>query len=243
VPDEPSNFFLISPALDPETYRAVEGYNDDTRQFVDGVVNAFSDIYQTVGKAHDARKLAESNPAFTPENRVLYVARDVDTARKRVLTGLANAERDLRANIAHTEKLLSEPLAESAGRGSLNAEVRAHVKALDRSKRSAFMNELLEQGDEASLAAILGGQHFLSGLTAIDHAHYLRLYHEKKNPHLVRRLDVMNRTLEMVERNGPVVHLQFEKAIGAKPRAVANLKSLDDQARAALAELRAGHKA
>lgn len=43
----------VSPALDPMTYTAVEAYNDDTRQFVDVVVNAFNDIYQTVGKAHD----------------------------------------------------------------------------------------------------------------------------------------------------------------------------------------------
>ena len=49
----------VSPALDPETYRAVEGYNDETRPFVDSVVNAFNDIYQVLGKIHDARVLAE----------------------------------------------------------------------------------------------------------------------------------------------------------------------------------------
>jgi len=229
----------VSPALDPATYRAVEGYNDDTRPFVDCVVNAFSDIYQTMGNAHDARALAESNPAWTPENRILIVARDVEKARQRAVSRLANAERDLRANIAHTEKLLSEPLTERAGRGSLNAEVRAHAKALNRSEREKFMREALERNDEATLTAILGGQPFLSGLTSVDHEHYTRLYHVKKNPHLVARLDVMNRFLEMVERNGPVVHLQFEKAIGAKPSVVANLNKLNDQAQSALAALRA----
>lgn len=229
----------VSPALDPETYRSVEGYNDDTRQFVDVVVNAFSDIYQTVGAAHDARVLAEFNPAWTPENRILIVARDVEKARQRAVGRLANAERDLRANIAHTEKLLSEPLTERAGRGTLNGEVRVHVAKLDRKQRSTFMAEALERDDGPTLEAVLGAQPFLSGLTPVDHDHYTRMYHEKKNPHLVRRLDVMNRFLEMVERNGPVVHLQFEKAIGAKPRTVENLKSLDDQAKAALAKLRA----
>jgi hypothetical protein len=228
----------VSPALDPETYRAVEGYNDNTRPFVDVVVNAFSDIYQTVGRAHDARTSAESNPAWTPENRILIVAKDVEKARQRSVTRLANAERDLRANIAHTEKLLSEPLAESAGRGSLNAEVRAHAKALNRSERETFMNAALEGGDEPTLTAILGGQPFLSGLTPLDHEHYTRLFHVKKNPHLVARLDVMNRFLQMVERNVPVVHLQFEKAIGAKPSVVGNLNKLNDQAQAALAALR-----
>jgi hypothetical protein len=235
MPDEID--FRVSPALDPETYRSVEGYNDDTRIFVDCIVNAFSDIYRTVGEAYDARKAADNNPGWTDEQRILNVSRGVEVAKQRSLKRLALAERDLRSNIAHTEKLLSEPLAENAGRGSLNAEVRAHVKSLDRSNRSAFMNELLEQGDEVSLAAILGGQHFLSGLSPIDHAHYVRLYHERKNPQLVRRLDVMNRVLERVERNGPVVHLQFEQAIGAKPKVVAILNDLDVQAHAALTKL------
>ena len=229
----------VSPALDPETYRAVEGYNDDTRIFVDCVVNAFSDIYQTVGKAHDARARAESNPAWTPENRVIIVSKEVEEAKQRSLRRLANAERDLRANIAHTEGELSRPLTERAGMGSLNGEVRNYARALDRKGRSAFMSEALERDDDATLTAILGAQPFLSGLTRVDHQHYTRLYHEKRNPVLVRRLDVMNRFLEMVERNGPIVQLQFDKAVGAKPSVVAALNQLDGQAKAALAELRA----
>jgi hypothetical protein len=229
----------VSPALDPETYRAVEGYNDETRPFLDGVVNAFSEIHRTVGAAHDARARAESNPAWTPENRVLIVARDVETARQRSVTRLANAERDLRANIAHTEKLLNEPLTERAGQGTLNAEVRSFVRGLKRPEREKFMSDALARGDEATLGAVLGGLHYLSGLTSEDHSHYTHLFHVKKNPQLVARLDVMRRVLAIVERNGPVVHLQFDKAIGAQPRAVADLKSLDDQAKAALAKLRA----
>lgn len=229
----------VSPALDPETYRAVEGYSDDTRPFVDCVVNAFSAIYHTVGKAHDARQAADRNPGWTDEQRILNVSREVEGAKQRSLTRLANAERDLRANIAHTEKLLSEPLTERAGLGTLNGEVRAHVKALNRSEREAFMNAALEANDEATLTAVLGGQYFLSGFTKVDHDHYVRIYHERKNPHLVKRLDLMNRFLEMVERNGPVVHLQFEKAVGAKPSLVANLNKLEDEAKAALADLKA----
>lgn len=228
----------VSPALDPETYR-VEGYNDDTRQFVDCVVNAFSNIYQTAGKAHEARRAADRNPGWTDEQRVLIVSKEIEGARQRAVTRLANAERDLRANIAHTEKLLSEPLTERAGLGSLNGEVRAFARGLDRAERTKLITEALANDDEMTLTAILGAQPFLSGLSQVDKDHYLRLFHEKKNPHLVRRLDVMNRVLEKLERNGPVVQLQFEKAIGAKPSVVANLNRLEGEAKAALAELKA----
>lgn len=224
----------VSPALDPETYRAVEGYNDDTRMFVDDVVNAFNDIYVTVGKVHDARHLAEKNPAWTPENRILIVGQEANKQRDRSVRRLALAERDLRARIAHTEGELSRPLTERAGMGTLNGEVRAHVKALDRPKREAFMREALDRDDIPTLEAILGGQPFLSGLTPLDHEHYVRAFHVKRNPHLMVRLDLMKRFLDMVERNGPVVHAQFEKAVGAKPSLVGMLQVANDQALAAL---------
>lgn len=224
----------VSPSLDPEVFRAVEGYDDETRPFVDGVVNAYNDIYQTLGKIHDARLLAEKNGAWTPENRVLIVSRESEKQKNRVLARLADAERTLRANIEHTDKQLSEPLMQRAGLGSLNGEVRAHAKALDRPKRSALIREALENDDGPTLEAILGAQPFLSGLTEVDHAHYLRRYHTMRQPHLVRRLDLMQRFLDMIERNTTIVHRQFEKATGAKPEAAAAIKQANDRAMQAL---------
>src|SRR4051794_12540528 len=102
----------VSPALDPETYRAVEGYNDDTRVFVDVVVNAFNEVYRTVGHAYDARKAADENPGWSDEQRILNVSREVEGAKQRAVRRLALAERDLRANITHTISELSKPLTE-----------------------------------------------------------------------------------------------------------------------------------
>lgn len=224
----------VSPSLDPETYREIEGYNDDTRMFVDDVVNAFNDVYVTVGKIHDARVLAEKNPAWTPENRVRIVGQEASKQKERVSKRLDCAHRDLKARIAHTEGELSRPLTERAGLGSLNGEVRAFARALNRSEREAFMNAALESDDGATLDAVLGAQPFLSGLTSLDHEHYLRLYHTKKSPHLVVRLDLMKRFLDAIYRNGPVVHAQFEKAVGAKPNRVGALHVANEQALAAL---------
>jgi hypothetical protein len=89
----------VSPALDPETYRAVEGYNDDTRVFVDVVVNAFAEIYQAARQAYDAREAADNNPGWTEEQRILNVSRGVEVAKQRALKRLSLAVRDLRANI------------------------------------------------------------------------------------------------------------------------------------------------
>ncbi|MDF7774045.1 hypothetical protein P1X14_02200 [Sphingomonas sp. AOB5] len=223
----------VSPALDPETYRAIEGYEENA-QFVGGVVNAMNDAYVTLGKVHDARRLADSNGAFTEEQRILHVGQVAEEHKLRILKRLDLAERDLAATIAHTEEQLMRPLTEQAGLGSLNGEVRAFARGLDRSEREAFMNATLEGDDEPTLTAILGAQSFLSGLTPLDHDHYLRLYHQKRRPDLVRRLDVMQRFRDRLDRIAPIVHEQFAKPVGAKPGIVAALSKANEQALAAL---------
>lgn len=224
----------VSLSLDPETYRSIEGYNDETRGFVDHVINAFNDAHVTVGKLWDAREAANATPGWTEELRILNVQRVAEKHRTRVLKRFDLAHRDLLANISHTEGELSRPLTERAGMGSLNGEVRAYVRALDRPKRTAFMAEALERDDGPTLEAVLGAQPFLSGLTQVDHEHFTRMYHEKKNPHLVRRLDVMHRFREKLDRIAPILREQFDKPVGVKPNVAGQIRAAHDRAEAAL---------
>ncbi len=223
----------ISPSLDPETYRSIEGYERHA-QFVGCVVNAMNDAYVTLGELHDARKLAESNRAWTPENRILIVGKEADKHKLRILKKFDLAQRDLAANIAQTEKLLSEPLEQKAGLGSLNVEVRAHAKALSRSDREAFLREALDRGDDATLTAVLGGQHFLSGMSKVDHDHFVWRYHSKRNPELVARLDTMQRFRDRLDRIGPIIHAQFAQAVGADPGTLHAIRDANERALNAL---------
>ena len=225
----------ISLTLDPEVYVAIEGYNEQTAPFVGCVVNAVSYAFQTLQQVHAARALTEGNGAWNDGQKKLHVGKMAATRKESVLRKFDLAGRDLAANIAHTEAELMKPLTERAGLGSLNGEVRAHVKALKRGEREAFMNEALERDDVPTLEAVLGGQAFLSGLTPLDRDHYLRQYHTKKRPDLVRRLDVMQRFQDRLDRIGPALHAQFEKAVGASPGVVAQLDRANEQALAALA--------
>lgn len=224
----------VSLSLDPEVYREIEGYNDETRPFVDMVISAFNDAHQTVAKLWDARDAANGNPGWTEEQRILNVQRVAEKHRERVLKRFDLAHRDLVANITHTETELSRPLTERAGLGTLNGEVRAFARGLKRPERHALITEALEKDDGPTLEALLGAQPFLSGLSQADHEHYTRLYHEKKNPHLVRRLDVMNRFRERLDRIGPILREQFDKPVGAKPNIAGAIRAANDRAEAAL---------
>lgn len=225
----------ISISLDPGTWREMEGYNDETAKFDGGVVSAINDAWVTLGKVHEARKHAEGNPAWTPEQRILIVGKEAEKQKLRILQRIDRADQTVAANIAHTEAQLMEPLIEKAGLGSVNREVRAHVKGLkDRSEREKFMRAALDRDDEATLAAVVGAQPFLSGLDPLDRDYYLRLYHEKKRPDLVRRLDLMNRIRDRLGSIGSIIHTEFAEAIGAKPGIVGALNAANERALEAL---------
>ncbi len=226
----------VSPALDPETYRSVEGYNDSTRGYVDDVVSVFNDLYVTLGKLHEARELWERNPASTPEQRVLIVGKEAAKQKDRLAQRLDRASRDLDARITQTEGELSKPL-EARALGALNAEVRAHAKGLDREDRARLIREAMEADDETTLASILGSPPYLSGLTNEDQAHYTHQYHARKNPHLIARLALMREVREKMDKtgaNGGAFHKAFEKVVGARPNDVRAIADANERAMAAL---------
>ncbi len=228
----------ISPALDPATYSSVEGYNEETKGYVDDVVSVMQDVYVTLGKICDAKALADSNPVFTEDQRLLVVGKEAAKQKDRLAQRLDRASTALDDRIAFTEAALRQPVEQAAVSGPLAAEVRAHCKGLDRTQRSKLLNEALAAGDEATLHAILGGQPFLSGLTAEDRTYFLEAYHAKKTPALVARLEVMRRVRSTLDRsgaNGPAFHRSFDKAVGAP---AARVRAIDTANEAALAALR-----
>jgi len=198
------------------------------------VANFFDAARESLSKLHNARELWQANPAVTKAGAVVIVAKEAQVLQPKVLKRYDLAIRELEANIAHAEAQLAEPLIELASRGPVNAEVRAYARTLDRKGREAFMREALNSNDEATLAAVLGAQPFLSGLTPLDQEHFLRNYHEKKRPDLVRRLDVMRRAQERLLDVRPILFTAFSKAVGASPVEAAAYLRADEAAKAAL---------
>lgn len=224
----------ISPALDPETYLAVDGVNDSTRGYVDDVVSLMNDSYATLGKLHAARDLVDSNSAWTAEQKILMMSAEATKQKNRLAQKLDRTVRDLDSRIAQTESDLLQPVQQAAA-GPLAAEVRQHLKTLNNGERSKLIRDALATNDEGTLQAVLGAQPFLSGLNAVDRDHFIGLYHRQRQPHLVERLDVMVRVRDLLNAsgaNGPVFHKAFEKVVGASPSAAnaidkANQRALD----------------
>lgn len=209
----------VTPALDPETYLAVDGVNDSTRGYIDDVIGFCNDAYSVLGQLHAAKDAVDSNPTWTAEQKVLAMNAETTKQKARLAQRLDRTMRDLDSRIALTEQELLRPV-QVAAANPLAAEVRAHFKSLKEGDRSKLLREALAANDTATLDAVLGAQPFLSGMSAIDRDHFTRLYHTAKQPHLVERLDVMKRVKDVLNNsgaNGPAFHRAFDLVRGAKP--------------------------
>jgi hypothetical protein len=226
----------ITPALDPGTYLAVEGINDSTRGYIDDVVSFCNDAYETLGKLHTAKDLVDSNPSWTAEQKVLMMNAETTKQKDRLARRLDRTVRDLDSRIALTEQELLKPI-QVAAANPLAQEVRSHFKGLKEGERSKLIREAMAADDTATLDAVLGAQPFLSGMSAIDRDHYLRMYHTAKQPHLVERLDVMKRVKDVMNNsgaNGPAFHRAFDLVRGAPAGEALAIEKADAAARNAL---------
>lgn len=231
----------ISLGLDPAqfTYMLDENNNnvvdEDNIQFVQPAIGALTDAYLTVGKLWDARAAANNNPSWTEAARIEMVGREAEKHMLRILRKIDLASQTITATLTHTRKLMSEPLTEKAGMGTLNNEIRQHVKGLgDRSAREKFMTDAETKNDEKSLAAVLGAPPYLSGFTQVDFDYFVHRYHAKRNPHLNKRVAMLEKTLERLDGITPIIHKEFRKPIGAEFKDFVAIRSASDKAMAAL---------
>src|SRR5690606_30504636 len=101
----------------------------------------------------------------------------------------------------------------NAATGTINAEIRAHVKALTAEERMKFISAALREGDTKTLTAVLGAPAYLSGLGSEAARAFLRQYHEARSPETVRRLTATRAAIAMIEKNHLLAVSQMEKAM------------------------------
>lgn len=203
----------VTPSLHPDVVKQIEGYDADTEAVLAPTLTAFDTAYQAVVSIHEARAVAERNPAWTEENRLMQL--DALAAKK--LDGVTRLFDSTRAKlvqgIAHLEGELSQPVKAQAG-SLTSSEIRAHVAKMTVGARQDFIQQRIDKGDEETVSAVLGGPAYLSGLTDEMRDALLRQWHTKQHPDKAKRLKAMIGARELIEHNAPMVFPAFEKAAG-----------------------------
>lgn len=214
----------VSPSLHPENVRALAAYDDDTAHEVQHVVNAFEAVYEAVSSVHAARAAALSNPSLTEAAQILQVASFAEKRQAAVLPKLDSALRSVDSSIENAERELNRPLQSSVS-SVLATEIRQHVARMDQGERSEFMRRRIEEGDIATLSAVLGAPSYLTNMQAAERTAHVRAFNSRRDPLAVKRLDVLQQASALLGERSGIVLLEFQKAVGAPPAAVARLRA------------------
>ena len=228
--------YVVTPSLDPGVVKAIEGFEDHAG-YLNCAVEAFSTAQVTLQKIADARRQARKNGAWSEAQQLLIVAKDAETAQIRMTRAMDSAHKTLTQGIAHIEAELSKPL-QTAADNSLSAEMRNHFKSLKQEERNKLLSESLAESDTRVLNAVLGAHHALSGISKVEQETWTRRFHEKVQPQVASRLAAMQKGLALVERNGPLVIIETEKALGASWHKIGKIKATSNAAEQALSLLR-----
>lgn len=222
----------VSLSLHPETFTALDGYDENTVGFVGDALSAFNDAYVTIGRIHTATEVGRKDLTQTEEHRVLVVGKEAAKQQARLLRRFDVATTNIKKGAEQIEHELSVPIESKASLG-IAAEVRAHATSL-KGGASDFVRQRITSGDDLSVSAVLGAPSYLSGLTDDTRSVLTRMWHERQNPALVQRLTLMRSVLDKLDRDGGRVITEMQKAVGADPATLRGIDAAHTAARAAL---------
>lgn len=219
----------VSVSLHPTNVEKIEGYDDETAPVLGHVLAAFNAAYEGIGKVHTARDAAKSNPTWNEAQQIIKTQDMADAVFAHVAKTMDGSRTRLEQGIAHLEKEMTQPV-ESRASHPISQEIRAHIKNLPSAERMGFIKQAIDAGDHDTAKAALGAPAYLSGIEAGMQESLLRLYREKSNPAMAKRLKAMTNAKELIEKNGALVFGEMEKAVGMRPDQVQRLRNAKTKA-------------
>jgi len=214
----------VTPSFHPQTVRSIAEYDDDTSGVLAGAESAFNEAYIGVGRVHDAREAAKTNPTWNEAQQIIEVASFADKMTANLAKRFDTATVNLNRVIEGLERDLSQPIA-GAGVGGMAGEIRSYIHALPEGQRSGFIQRAIDAGDERTVGAALAGPAYLSGITPEQQSVLLRMHHEKSNPRAAKQLRAAKAGLELLGERGGLLFGEMEKAVGAKQAKVQKLRA------------------
>jgi hypothetical protein len=223
----------ITPALHPDNVKQIEGYEDgDIAAVLAPTMTAFSEAYEGVRSTLTAREAAKRNPTWNEAQQIIQTDDYAQRQFARIAKGFDMTRANLERGITSIEAELAKPV-ESKAAHTVATEIRGFVRGLDTGERMTLVQRAIDEGDHITATAILGAPAYLSGFDPKMQAVLLRQYHERHNPQMSKRLKAMQGAKDLIERNGPLLHEQLEKAVGAPPhkaRALREAKTAAEKA-------------
>ena len=99
----------ITASLHPQSVASLDEYDSDTEGELQQVVQAFTSVYEGIGKVLDVRDVAASNTAWNEDMRTIKVQEMADRAFAKFAPQLDKVYHNMRAGAELIEKQLSAP--------------------------------------------------------------------------------------------------------------------------------------
>lgn len=213
----------VSLSLHPASIVKLEGYNEQTKQYVAGTERVLHEAYSGVSSVFAAMDAAKRDLTLNEAGRILKVDDLAQRVFQKVAKHFDTERNNLERGIAQIEEQLTAPVTAKAAH-PLASEVRAYVRDMDQSKRATFIRTAILNGDDVTATAVLGAPAYLSGIDPKMFPVLIRTYREHNAPEVAAKLKVMISAKALLEDRGGLLFANLEKAVGAQPHEVQRLR-------------------
>jgi hypothetical protein len=228
--------FHPSPTIHEGRIQALEHY-EECGEYLQTSLNFLSAARTALVAVDEAHTALLKDPSKTPEARVMILSGPANKKFEAIYTSCIKTQELIIKQIEHQESELLAPLVTGAATES-HKELRQVLRSsMTKAERRSAVEKAIHQGDEAVIIAALGAHPLTTGLDPEMHQALLRMYNTKKSPQVVRRIEALKRSLEIVASVGPVLVQNFEGAMRGTFAAASKVRGLSEASEKALAKI------
>lgn len=202
-----------SPSFNELMITSLDGYNDETKGYVEAARSAFEGGRKNLSDLWEAMKTVAANTAWSSDRKLVEVAAAARRVNDRVTKAFSSATDALNNSVLAIEKELNKPIEAGAAQTQMASEIRAYARTLSLAERTSLITTAIKDGDSRTVIALLGGPAYLGGFDAPIQAVYARQWHEKSNPAAVARLKLMQAAVDRLNQVGPRTDHEVETVL------------------------------
>jgi hypothetical protein len=236
--------FTVSPTINEQ--RVISLTVDEGEQsYLQTSIGFLKSTRESLERVSAAYEALRADATLLPEARSAKISTAADKAHDNAVGALQKTLNLLDKQITHVETELRTPLTSAAHTPGMS-ELRAVLREMKTDQRRKAIEQAIAadsptQQQKDLISAALGGHYLMSGLDELMHQTLTLQLNRKRSPHLVRRMEQLQRSREIVESVNPVVLTKaYEGAQRASFRKAKNLRALSDKAQAALDAITGG---
>lgn len=153
---------------------------------------------------------------LSTEQKILKIAEYASQRQDAATRAMDSALKTLEQGLKALDESLNKDIQQVENAGSINGEIREHMKGLKPTERLELLNSAFEMKDLLTLRAVLSGPALLSGITEDERKLRVQMFWRLTQPELAQRADVMRAARDHVLSKGPLILTQIESAMGWK---------------------------